>query len=210
MVLREVAVLQASLGGIDNLTPRPDYFQFTDTNFPPRKSLTPRLQAKIPKLFGWELVPNYEYYLWLDGNLSLIDEGAYLRQQIEDYDIVVLRHPTRPNIRQEVRYTRKGINQQSLYMLDRYEGEFLKELYDLVQKDKEYVDDLLVIGGVFLYRNIPKVHEMMKEWWYYITRYIVQDQISFAYVLKKSGLRIKILEDDFSNCEWLTVKRHGR
>lgn len=203
------AVIQVSLGGMDNITPQPNYFLFTDENFPPRKSLTPRLQAKIPKMFGWQLVPGYDSYLWLDGNITLTREGQeHLTKELEGHDIVVLRHPTRPNIRQEVRYTRKGINQQSIYMLNRYQNEYLKELYEIIERDKDYVDDLLVIGGIFLYRNTPEVQEMMKEWWYYVTRYIVQDQISFAYVLKKSGLKVKVLNDDFKDCKWITIKGH--
>lgn len=202
------AIIQASLGGIDKPS-QPNAIIFTDENLPPRKSLTPRMQAKIPKLFGWQLAPGFEIYLWLDGNITVTDEGiAYLNKELEGYDMVVLRHPARPNIRQEVRYTRKGINQQSIYMLNRYQNEHLKEMYEIVENDKDYVDDLLVIGGIFLYRNTPKVQEMMKEWWYYITRYIVQDQISLAYVLKKSGIKYKVLNDDFNNCSWLKIKGH--
>jgi hypothetical protein len=203
----QVAIIQASLGGMDDV--KPNHFLFTDENFPPRKSLTPRMQAKIPKMFGWQLVPGYESYLWLDGNLELKPEGLkYLTEELKGHDMVVLRHPTRPNIRQEVRYTRKGINQESLYMLQRYQNEFLKEMYEIVQQDKDYVDDLLVIGGIFLYRNTKEVQQMMKEWWYYVTRYIVQDQISFAYVLKKSGIKYKVLDDDFNNSNWMSIKGH--
>lgn len=210
-----IAVITASLGGIDKPTEHApqsvlhDYYSFTDDNFPPRKGLTPRLQSKIPKCFAWELRPDYEFYLWIDGSLTLTSPHAikYFYDQIQDHDIVVLRHPDRPNIRQEVRYTRKGINQKSIYVLSRYTGEFLQEMYDVVQADKEYVDDLLVIGGIFMYRNTPKVHQMLKEWWYYQTRYIVQDQIPFPYVLKNSGVKIKILDDTFKESWYL---KHGR
>lgn len=213
------AVIQASLGGIDSPVIHVsqsvpyNYHLFTDQNFPPRsKAMTPRLQAKIPKMFGWQLAPDYETYLWLDGNLQLShpDSLKYYLDQLADNDIVVLRHPGRPNIRQEVRYTRKGINQQSMYILSRYPGELLAELYDLIEKDKEYIDDLLVIGGIFLYRDTPKVREMLKEWFYYQTRYILQDQISFAYVLKKSGIKFKVLDDPYDNTPYLKHIKHTK
>lgn len=214
-----VAVIQANLGGLDNKvihepqTVDCDFYTFTDENFPPRdKAMLPRLQAKIPKFFGWQLTPKHDYYLWLDGNIRLDKPEAveYLLNQIKGHDIVVLRHPDRPDIRQEVRYTRKGVNQQSRYVVSRYEGEWLKELYDVIQNDRGYKDDLLVIGGMFLYRDTPEIRNMFKEWWYYNTRYIIQDQISFAYVLKKSGVRVKVLEHSFKDWDLINITRHKR
>ncbi len=214
----KIAVISASLGGFDKPSQHVkqsipcDYFNFTDENFPPRVcAMTPRLQAKIPKMFGWQLVPNYDYYIWIDGNLCLADPEAvaYLHTKCQGHDIVVLKHPRRPNIRQEVRYTRKGINQQSMYIVGRYNNEWLKEQYAAVQADKEYVDDLLVNGGIFMYRNTPAVQAMFKEWWYHVTRYIIQDQVSFPYALKKSGVKINILPDVFSDCWYLKVAGHN-
>jgi len=212
-----IAVVSASLGGfdkpIDNVpqsVPH-DFHLFTDENFPPRdKAMSPRLQSKIPKCFAWQLRPNYDAYLWLDGNLRLAHKDSLQRyfEALEGYDAVFLRHPGRPNIRQEVRYTRKGINQQSNYMLSRYPGEQLAELYDLIEKDKDYTDDLLVIGGVFMYRNTEGVRAMLKEWFYYQCRYILQDQISLPYVLKKSGIKYNVLDDVYDKTPYLTTIRH--
>ncbi len=211
-----IAVIQTNLGidNVPNHIPQSvdfDFITFNDSNFNARpKSLSQRLNAKIPKMFAWQLKPDYEYYLWLDGNIQLAHKNTvkYFLEQIQGYDMVVLRHPSRPNIRQEVRYTRKGINQQSLYMVSRYTGELLKELYEIIEKDKDYIDDLLVIGGIFMYRNTPQVQSVLKEWWYYNTRYILQDQISFPYVLKKSGLRVKVLEHDFAKWDFIKMNGH--
>lgn len=214
---QRVALIQASLGGIDRLpasVPQSidfDHFVFMDENFPPRKALTPRMQAKIPKFFGWQLKPDYDFYIWLDGNISLAKPSTlqYFLEQIKDHDIVVLRHPSRPNIRQEVRYTRKGINQQSIYMVSRYNGEQHAELYDIIEHDPDYTDDLLAIGGIFMYRNTSKVQQMMKDWWYYVTRYIVNDQISFAYVMKKNDLKIKVLDHAYDEWDFIKYERHA-
>src|SRR5665213_2637797 len=138
----KIAILSANLNSFDNPAEHVpqsmgyDQHIFTDDNFPPRdKAMTPRLQAKIPKFFGWQLVPGFNFYLWIDGNLSLAHPDAlkYFYDACQGYDIVVLRHPRRPNIRQEVRYTRKGINQQSMYIVGRYDQEWLKEQYAAVQ-----------------------------------------------------------------------------
>lgn len=210
---RKVALIQASLGGIDSpvahveqSVPYTHHFMTGEA-----KRLPARLEAKIPKMFGWQLKPNYEYYLWLDGNISLNHSKTleYFLEQIKEHDIVVIRHHRRPNIRQEVRYLRKGLREQSIYLVSRYNNELWQEQYDEILQDKDYMDDLLVIGGIFMYRNTPRVHEMMKEWWYHVSRYNVQDQISFAYVLKKSGIRIKVLDHDYTKWNMIKQVKHA-
>lgn len=211
----KIALLSANLGGVDkehdhvSQSISYDYFGLNDENFPPRsKAMMPRLQAKIPKFFGWQLFPGYDYYMWLDGSIALAHEDAikYFKDSMEccgGHDIVVLRHPRRPNIRQEARYLRKGLREQSKYLVARYDGEWTPEQIKQIDKDRHYVDDLMVNGGVFMYRNNRKVRAMFKEWWYQTSRYSVFDQIAFAYVLKKSGLNINIRPDVYNNCPWL-------
>ncbi len=207
-----IAVIQASIGDMDNPVNHveqsipADFHLFTGE----AKRLSPRLEAKIPKMFGWQLIPNYNYYLWLDGNISLNNRDTlkYFIEQIQGYDIVCLRHHRRPNIRQEIRYLRKGLREQSIYLVSRYKNELWQEQYKEICSDKEYVDDLLVIGGVFMYRNTPQVQQVMKEWWYHNSRYNIQDQISFAYVLKKSGIKYKVLDHDYTKWEMIKQFKH--
>jgi hypothetical protein len=107
-----------------------------------------------------------------------------------------------------VRYLRKGLREKSLYLVTRYDNELWQEQYDEICKDKDYVDDLLVIGGIFMYRNTPAVQQMMKEWWFHNSRYNIQDQISFAYVLKKSGIKFKVLDIDYTKWEMIKHIKH--
>lgn len=187
-----------------------DYFVYDP---PPRADLTSRLEAKIPKCFAWQLYPGYKFYMWIDGNLRLSDEDSlkYFSDNLEDYDVVVLQHPRRDTIWWEYRYNHRGLhnNKPSRYLQSRYINELLDEQMQVI-KDDDYVDDLLVNGGIFMYRNTKEVQAMLKEWFYYISRYLIMDQLSWAYVLKKSGLRVNVLPIDFNNCKWLEVSRHAR
>jgi hypothetical protein len=209
---KAVAVIQASIGGFDGpATHVEQSVVYTHYMYAGEaRRLPPRLEAKIPKMFGWQLNPNYDYYLWLDGNISLNNQDTlkFFIEQIQDSDIVVIRHHRRPNIRQEVRYLRKGLREQSIYLVNRYNNELWQEQYEEICRDKEYVDDLLVLGGIFMYRNTPEVQAMFKEWWYHVSRYNVQDQISFAYVLKKSGIRVKVIDQDYTKWELISHVKH--
>jgi hypothetical protein len=213
----KIAVLSANLGGFDEPSrhvPQSlahEYFMFDDKNFPLRtQSLTSRMQAKIPKMFGWQMVPEYDYYLWLDGSLSLSDPDSlkYFYDQCQGYDIVTLKHPVRNTIREEAEYTIRKVKQHSKYVGARYSNDFLQEQYDVILADTDFIDDFLVCGGIFMYRNTPKVQAMLKEWWYHTTRYTMQEQFSFPYVLKKSGIKINVRPDAYDNCPWLKLERH--
>lgn len=216
-----IAVLSANLGEIDspvthtNQLVAADYFTFTDENFPLRdRAMTSRLQAKIPKMFGWQLEPDYDVYMWLDGNIRLahIESLQYFLDALEGHDVVVLQHPERDTIHWEYRYNWRGLNNNapSNYLRARYTNEWLDEQYQVIEGDKDFTDDLLVNGGVFMYRNTPEVQTMLKEWWYHVTRYLIMDQLSWAYVLKKSGLKVKVLDDVFNDCMWLEDARHAK
>ena len=113
-------------------------------------------------------------------------------------------------MRWEARYLERGLNEQSKFLVAKYENEFLREQMEEIQADKDFIDDLMVIGGVFMYQNTEQVRRMLKEWWYHVSRYIIQDQISFAYVLKKSDLKIKILEHDYTQWNYLKRERHKK
>lgn len=213
----KIAVISANLSNMDEVAENVpqslpyDMFMFTDKNFLPRfNSMTPRLQAKIPKCFGWQMAPGYDYYLWLDSTLTLStpDSLKYFIDNCKGHDVVVFKHPSHPNVRQEARYTRKGIKQEARYIVARYQNELLKEMMQEIEADKTFVDDLMVNGGAFMYKNTVGVHKMLKEWWYYISRYIVQDQISFPYVLQKSGLRVKVMPDTITACDFLASNGH--
>lgn len=210
-------VLTTSLGGFDRVAqsvPQSITHDFYQYDEPLRsKSMTPRLQAKIPKFFGWQLKPDYDFYVWLDGNLSFATPNAleYLLDAIQDHDVVVLRHPYRDTIWWEYRYNWRGLhnNAPSNYLRSRYVNELLDEQIAVIKADKDYLDDLLVLGGIFVYRNTPEVQKMLKEWFYHVSRYLVMDQLSWAYVLKKSGLRVNVLPDIYNDCKWLKVEKHA-
>ena len=125
-----------------------------------------------------------------------------------DYDIAVLRHPKRTSIHWEGRYLRRALEQHSIYMEGRYSGEHWKDQLKAIKDDKSYKDDLLVLGGVFMYKNTPEVRKMLKEWWYNISRYLIQDQLAWAYVLKKSGLKVNVLDISHNSGKYLSHRGH--
>lgn len=213
----KICVISANLGGIDNPTIHVeqsipyDYFLYTDENFPPRfNSFTPRLQAKIPKFFGWQLKPGYDYYVWLDSSISLDQPNTleWLIRQCDSVEIATLKHDKRTTIESEYLRTKKGVREESMYYVTRYVNEWIDEQMAEIKADKNYVDDTLCAAGVFIYKNTPGIQGMLKEWWYHVSRYLNQDQLAFPFVLKNSGVKYKIIDEIYWNCKYIKHARH--
>jgi len=174
-----------------------DIFNFTDENFPPRTSaMTPRLQAKLPKILGWQLIPDYDFYIWMDSyfTLSRPDTVQWLVDHCENSDIALFPHPDRDSIKDEWEYMLKEIKWGNSYLIERYENEPLPQQVALYLSDTNFVDDKLYAGGVIVYKNNKDIRNLLLAWMIHIIKYSIQDQLSLPYVLSKSSCNIDEIE----------------
>lgn len=217
-----VALISANLGSFDVPQGFPvqegvnvDVHFFTEANFPPRyRAMTPRLQAKIPKMFGWQLRPDYDAYLWLDASLvpSRPDTVAWFLAQLGEGDIAVYRHPWRQTAAQEAEYLRTKMAAGSHYLKSRYENEDLDGQMAAIANDRAYQDDRFYAGGAFCYRHTPRTEQAMREWWYHTTRFHCIDQLAFAYALHTAGCAVNVIDEDIyhaSHVAWTRRSGHG-
>ena len=196
----KIAVVTANMGSFDR--PRPyteqsveyDRHHFTDKNFPPRLcSMTSRLQARIPKMFGWQMAPNYDVYIWVDCSYALShqDSVKWFVESLGEGDLLLFRHPTRDTILQEADHIQERLDKGCPYITPRYQNELIKEQMAVIAADPNYVDDRLYASTALAYRNNKKVQEMMIQWWYHTSRFHSVDQLSLPYVAFKSGCQVK-------------------
>src|SRR3989338_6871246 len=194
----KIAILSANLGNFDTTVdpveqdlPKGvseiEFHRFADENFPPITGLTPRLQYRIPKLFGWEMFPGYDYYLWLDGSVSLQrpDCVAWFLEHCRNHDMALFKHPWRNTIKEETDHITKKLAQNNRYVTPRYKNGLHQEQLAECSSDPDFKDNVLYTSTAFIYRNTKKVQETMKLWWYYQSRYFTCDQIALPYVIFK-------------------------
>lgn len=214
--MNNTIVLTANLGGFDKQiknvkqTMDHDFFRFTDENFPPRHgSMTPRLQARIPKTSGWQMKPGYEYYVWVDASCILAREDSleWLINKCEDSDFVVFKHPNRNSIKEEADYLKERLAKNCPYITPRYENELIDEQVDIIAKDTRYVDDHLFASTVMVYRNTEKAHTALFDWFYHIARYHVIDQLSLPYVLWRSDCNVNVIQESYLKTPYLKYVR---
>jgi len=209
-------IITANLGSFDRMvdpvpqTANCDFHRYTDSNMDSRSCvMTTKLQARIPKMFGWQLAPGYDCYIWIDSSFTFSqpDSVQWFLDKCGDADLAVLQHPARNTIQQESDFLKKRLEKGCPYITPRYKNEFLDEQLAVIKADPEYVDDLLVATTVMVYKNTPKVQAMMKEWWYHTSRYHNDEQLSFPYVLKKSGCSYNIIPDKYMGIPYITYLR---
>lgn len=193
--------------GIDQI----DYHCFTDSDFPPITGLTPRLQYRIPKLFGWQMFPGYDYYIWLDGGCSFLREDCaeYYLKQLGDADFAFFEHPNRSTIRQEVDHIEDHLQKGKPYITSRYKNGLHKEQYADILLDESFVDDKLYASTTFIYRDSEEVRDMMRLWWLHQSRYFTCDQVVLPYVLWKQELVVKSFDQPLYKSGYMSlVSKH--
>jgi hypothetical protein len=185
---------------------------WTDETFPPRScAMTPRLQARIPKLFGWQMNPGYDVYCWLDASFTFTrpDCLAWWLGQLGEADLALCRHPHRTSIREEADFVRAKLMAGSRYIHKRYAGELLEQQMGEILADTAYVDDRLFATTILLYRPTEAVTALMQAWWYHTSRYHVIDQLALPWLLSRAGhgLTLKVIDQDIYHSDYMTLIR---
>ena len=214
----KMAILSANLANFDTpVDPIPQekpkgikeiYFhRYTDKDFPPIEGLTPRIQYRIPKLFGWEMMPGYDYYLWMDSSMSLIrpDAVKWFMDNLGKNDIALFKHPWRNSIQEETDHIEEKLQQKGRYITSRYKNGLHKEQLAACLADPGFKDKVLYTSTAFIYRNNKKVHEAMKLWWYHQSRYFTCDQIALPYVVYKSNLEVGVINENQYHSSYISM-----
>ena len=210
-----VIILTANLGGFDTpvdpveQTVAADFRRFTDENFPPITGLTPRLQYRIPKTHAWQMVPDYDYYIWLDGSASFQREDCvrWFLNQLGNGDIAFFKHPHRGTIKQEVEYIEEHLEQKKPYITSRYNGGLHREFLTAIQREG-YPDHTLYASTAFIYRNTPRVQRALANWWGQGSRWFTCDQVQLPYILWRDKLDVRVLDEPLYEAEHLTLGNH--
>lgn len=211
--------MTASLGAYEPIVPPVEqalsgdvdwsWHPFTDGTWPLRgNTLRARMRAKIPKLFGWQLVPGADVYLWADGAFSYrhATDVAWWLDALGPAEFVCYRHNERGTVAEEAAFLRDVVP-RSRGMARKYGGEDLDGQMAALDEDG-YVDDRLYNAGLFAYRPTPRVQAAMWAWWASVTRWHVNDQLSLPWALRSTEVRVRVLEGDIYACPAAT--RVGR
>ena len=211
-VHQKLGIFTANLGNFEPIYPYVeqnyphDFFRFDDSNFPLRKnSMTPRLQARIAKMFAWQMKPGYNVYLWVDSSMIMEHPGSakWFLDKLEGNQIAVFKHPHRKTIGEEAKYLKYRLSIGCPYITPRYEFEDLDgQMAEISNHDLP-----LYATTALIYRPTYDVKNAMKEWWYHTSRYHSIDQLSLAYALEKNHIKPNVIPDNYLKVSYITHVR---
>lgn len=135
---------------------------------------------------------NYDLSIYIDANFKIIgDLNSFLIRVLSpNYNIYILEHPERNNILNETFAVAK-LHKEKESMTN-----IIKERY----KKEKFPDDNGLIESCLMIRkhNENDSIYLMNKWYEEIKNYSHRDQLSFNYIMWKTGIKIKYITKNFA------------
>jgi len=141
-----------------------------------------KLICKYIRTHSHELLPDHDYSLHIDANMTLTTDPNKILEEIIDkpHSLMVFNHYIRETIYDEakqcIEWKLDNVNRIS-EQVDRYRKEgYVGKLYEC---------------GFLLRKNTKEVQSFDQIWWSEVLQNSHRDQISFPYVIEKTGIAMK-------------------
>lgn len=185
-----------------------DYYAFTDQEIPDGSvwkkmdlSAFPQLielddyhRAKYFKLFPYEFFPDYDFSIWVDGNVKIVADIYPLAIMAGDSSMATFENPHHDCIYTEKKYV--------VFYNRVNEAAIEKQIHDY--RNDGFPEHFGMREFSIIYRNHHDMdcYGLMKEWWQHCNKYTMRDQISFPFILWKHGKGIDYIRSLGENWRW--------
>lgn len=149
----------------------------------PFKHSNNTILSRYPKMNPHIVLKEYEYSLWIDANIEILDD--FVEQRLNELignEIILslIPHPYRDCIYKEAKYC---IDR------DRDSRMIIEKQVAFLKKEKYPENNGLFENGlIFRYHTDPKITSMDKEWWKIYLRFSKRDQLSLCYLIWKNNI----------------------
>lgn len=182
----KIAVVTAIFGGVDTTKPFPeqsvpcDYYCFTEEYSPvPLPNLPDRLKAKYFKLQMHRVLPRYDAYVWIDGNIE-VTSPDFVRAMTEGLSgIRIQRHHERQTIGEEIDFI---LASENPYLTARYGKQPLQQEYEYYLSKGMPEDAPLYSCNIFSIESGKYTKKFLNEWWSLVCAWSWFDQSAFSYL----------------------------
>lgn len=213
----KIAVYTAIFGGYDHLTePKEeikgcDFYCFTDNeklesnlfkivNVEGQYSDPTRNARKI-KTLAHEYLPDYEYTLWIDGNINFreFDVEKMFSDFLAEHDVAIHRHNVRECVFDEFAVCAK-LELDSVSLMSEQIMRYLKEGYP--------INNGLAETSVVFRRNTDLSKKINEDWWNEIKDNSRRDQLSIDYVFWKNKAEYYKINESVRRGKYFFVESH--
>lgn len=190
------------------VNPKLDYFAFTDadlpadsvwkkvdiSNYSQLQDLDNYHRAKYVKMFPYEFFREYDFSIWVDGNVNLIADTYPVAIMSKGSPMATYANPIHDCIYTEARYMifqgrlpADGAKKQlSDYRQAGFPEHFGMREFSIIYRDHSYTD----------------CYEIMKAWWKHVNKYTMRDQLSLPFILWKNDKTIDYIKCLGENWRW--------
>ncbi|AKB86150.1 glycosyltransferase domain-containing protein [Methanococcoides methylutens] len=217
--MANIVIYTAIFGGYDDLkdpsyiSSSCDYVCFTDN--PKLKSdiweviyfemeeFPPNLKNRYLKILPHRFFKEYEYSVYVDGNIDIIGDVEILIQKyLIDGFMACPDHPQRSCIYEEAK---------ACIELGRDDEAKINKQMNKYQKLGYPINNGLTENNVLLRRhNVKKVVTVMEDWWSELMCHSKRDQLSFCYVAWKHNFDFTIMDESSRNGDFFIWSPHKK
>lgn len=163
----------------------------------------PVRSAKVYKILPHVFLHHYEYTIWVDGCVDIIEEDmeSLISKALAKNNISFFPHPNRDCIYEEA---------QACIQLKKDNSSVIQNQMDHYRSEGYPEHNGLIAGTVILRRNNScDVISMNNAWWAEIAKHSKRDQLSFNFVAWKLGYRYSTLDQELYENEYFDVNFHN-
>ena len=161
---------------------------YDDRDLPGRENaMHPRLKSKIPKMLGWRY-HKADWYVWMDSSVIVkpgVDIPDAVLNTAKNNPFCLFKHTQLNRIQDEAQVVINAIKRNNQYLKARFEGEPILRQVNSYLADESFEDNQLFQMTFFAYHYSAR--RIMQEWFIQNCLWSIKDQLSFPYVLSKSG-----------------------
>lgn len=142
----------------------------------------PRLQNRYCKMHGHTIFKDYEYSIYLDGHIEILQDISDYLEYTNESGIAFYKHEVRECIYDEgmaVMFLNKADSKQVKMQLKKYAEEGMPARFGL-----------LAGGAIFRNHKRSLGNQIMENWWKEYVKWPTRDQLSLMYVLWSMGIGI--------------------
>ncbi|MFC1775250.1 glycosyltransferase domain-containing protein [Patescibacteria group bacterium] len=235
---KKIVIYTAIFGGKDNITlptylpENADFVCFTDSDITSdiwdvRKeesvSDDPVRSAKIYKVLPHKFLPEYEYSVWIDGNILLRgDVNKLIEKYLSDVNLAIFDHTQHKKRWKKIFWVkntedwRDCVYDEAEYLLELNEKGNYKDDPGLIEDQiRKYRNEgypkhngLAVTMIILRRHNEPDVIKTMEDWWKEIQGNSRRDQLSFNYTAWKNDLNFVYIKGDSRRNKYFLHTQH--
>ena len=228
--MKRIAIYTAIFGGYDKL-PDPtfipdnaDFFCFTDSDIKsdvwkiiktPAIYHDPTRNARKRKVLPHRWFPEYEYSIWVDGNIIIRnDVNELITDYLQDVNLAV--HDHNQNILDPWDCVYKEA--EVIFYFGKKNGNYKDDPKIITKQMNRYMEEgypssnsLAVTMQVLRRHNEPDCIKAMERWWQEIKYNSKRDQLSFNYSLWKTDMKFNYFNGDSrDNKYFLNTGKHKK